>query len=78
MPRFYFHVRDSTEFIDRVGTECAGTEDARVQAVRAAGAMLKEFGGQFWDDEDWRLWVTDESGTAVCAVRFSALRHEAA
>lgn len=69
VPRFFFHVRDSTEIIDRVGTECTGREDARAQAVRAAGDMLKELGGRFWDDEQWRMSVTDEAGAAVCAAR---------
>ena len=38
----------------------------------AAGEMLKDIGGKFWKSPDWRLWVTDEAGQTICALRFSA------
>ena len=72
MPRYFFHVHDSEEMIDDVGTECADQDDARAQAVTAAGEALKDAGGKFWNSGDWRTWVTDESGAIVCALRFSA------
>ncbi|WP_375460007.1 DUF6894 family protein [uncultured Enterovirga sp.] len=72
MPRFFFHVRDSAEFIDDVGIELVDSDDARAKAVRASGEMLTDLSGQFWNDEDWRMWVTDETGKTVCALRFYA------
>jgi hypothetical protein len=72
MPRYFFHVHDSTEVIDREGTILAGPEEARVQAVIAAAEALKDFATQFWNGAEWRMWVTDETGATVCALRFSA------
>jgi hypothetical protein len=34
--------------------------------------MLRDVGGRFWNSRDWRLWVTDDAGQTVCALRFSA------
>jgi hypothetical protein len=34
--------------------------------------MLKDTGRNFCNNCEWRLWVTDESGETVCALKFSA------
>jgi hypothetical protein len=34
--------------------------------------MLRDVGGKFWKSPAWRLWITDEAGQTVCALRFSA------
>ena len=72
MPRYFFHVHDSEEVLDQEGTDCAGPDEARVQAVVAAGEALKDSGSKFWNSGEWRMWVTDESGATVCALRFAA------
>jgi hypothetical protein len=72
VPRYFFHVHDSIEMIDQVGTECADLDEARAQAVKASGEMLRDLASEFWNGEHWRMWVTDESGATVCALRFSA------
>jgi hypothetical protein len=72
MPRYFFHVRESVDIIDNDGTAFPGPDEARSEAVVAAGEMLKDIGGKFWKSPDWRLWVTDEAGQTICALRFSA------
>jgi hypothetical protein len=43
MPRFYFDVRDNGNVLrDHEGLEFAGMEEARSEAARAAGEMLKD------------------------------------
>jgi hypothetical protein len=42
------------------------------KAVVASGEVLKDSGAKFWDGQEWRMWVTDEAGTTVRALRFSA------
>ncbi len=77
MQRFFFHVRDSSEMLDEVGTELPGLAEARAEAVTTAGEMLRDSGEQFWNSAEWRMWVTDETGRTVCSLRFSA-EHNAA
>jgi hypothetical protein len=72
MPRYCFHVEDGKKIIDDEGTVLAGVEEARTEAVVVSGEMLKDHGRKFWNNGEWRLWVTDESGEAVCALRFAA------
>ena len=70
MPRYFFHVRDSTEFIDDEGTELGGLGEVRAQAVVAAGEAIKDLGDKFWRSEEWHMWVTDETGETVCKLSF--------
>jgi uncharacterized protein DUF6894 len=72
MPRYFFHVRDGKDFPDEEGVELDGPEKAREQAVIAAGSMLKDHGGRFWNNGEWRMVVVGEDGTTVCALRFAA------
>ena len=72
MPRFFFHVHDDVETIDREGTELPGITEARNEAIVTAGEMLRDLDGRFWNSREWRIWVTDEAGQTVCALRFSA------
>ena len=74
MPRFYFHVRDGRDFIDDEGHELPSLDEAREQAVVAAGEAIRDLGKRFWAGEEWQMQVTDESGATVCSLSFSAKR----
>src|SRR3954470_11372111 len=72
MQRYFFHVKDGKEIIDQVGTELAGDDEARDEAIVVSGEMLRGVGREFWNNGEWRLWVVDQAGRTVCALRFSA------
>jgi len=72
MPRYFYHVQDGSNFVDEDGTELSGVEEARTQAVIAAGEALKDHAAKFWNSGDWFMNVVDENGGPVCSLRFSA------
>jgi hypothetical protein len=72
VPRYFFNFKDGKEILDNEGVELSGIEEARAQAVVSSGEALRDYGKNFWDGTEWRMWVTDEAGTTVCALRFSA------
>jgi hypothetical protein len=74
MPRYFFNVRDGVNLIDNEGTVLSDVEEAREQAVVAAGEAIKDMGCKFWAGEVWEMNVTDESGATVCALTFTAKR----
>jgi hypothetical protein len=74
MPRYFFHIIDGQEIIDEEGTELAGVNEARAEAIVLSGEMLRDSGGKFWNNGVWQLRVTDEAGDKVCALTFSADR----
>ena len=49
MPRYFFTIEGGQHPVrDEVGTVLPGPEEARAQAVTAAGEMLKDLHGRFW------------------------------
>ena len=72
VPRYFFHVHDSVDIIDHEGTDLPGPDEARAEGIVAAGEMLRDLDGRFWNDPEWRMWVTDEAGQMVCALKFTA------
>ena len=72
MPRYFFHVHDSISIPDDEGVELRDADDARNQAVVAAGEALRDAGRKFWNSGEWTMHVVDEAGETVCRLRFSA------
>ncbi len=73
MPRYFFHVIDGVTCTDMEGVEIASLSEARREAVRLSGEILREHPGDFWADEQWRMDVTDETGLTLFALHFSAV-----
>jgi hypothetical protein len=69
--RYFFHIRDGQDSPDTEGTELPDAAAARTEAIRVAGAMLKD-GAHHWDGSEWRIRVVDESGKAIFLLRYSA------
>ncbi len=68
MPRYFFNVNDGRNMFDGEGTVFASPDDARAQAMVAAGLTLKNSGADFWDMHEWRMHVTDEQGATICRI----------
>lgn len=75
MPRYFFHVADGRDLPDFEGTALAGPDEARAQALRMAGEILRDEGMRFWQGAEWRMQVTDEMRQLVFTLRFSAEEH---
>jgi hypothetical protein len=61
MPRYFFHVRDSTTVHDTEGMELASIEEAKAQARRVAGLFKRGAS----DAPPVAIVVTDETGATV-------------
>jgi hypothetical protein len=60
MPRYYFHVVDGHNITDNEGTEFPNLRHARAEAIRLAGAILRDEGDTFWDGTEWHMNVTGD------------------
>lgn len=70
VPHYFFHVVNGHLLIDRDGVDCATVHEARIEAVRAAGEMLKELGAQPWRVSHWYMFVTDEQNKTLFKLAF--------
>ena len=73
MGRYFFNVYDGFQLIDDTGTELPDLQSVREEAVKTAGALLREGGHvDLWSGEEWKMVVVDEKGLEVLTLRFSA------
>ena len=77
MPFFHFQVRTESHVLLTEGAELRGLDEARIEAARRVGDLLKEHAGQIWTDEDWRMDVTNGSGLILFVLSVSALKTSA-
>ncbi len=73
MARYFFHTRDGHYVIDDEGTELPNEQDARVEAARLMGALIKDQAREFWSDKSLNLMVIDEGGALLFALALSAV-----
>lgn len=73
MPRFHFHVDDGISMPDPEGIELTSVQEAKKQAISAAGGILSDLDGDFWkSNSPWTMHVTDEAGRLIFSLSFSA------
>ncbi len=60
MPRFFFNIYDGVSMLDDAGTELADWQEARIQAIEFAGAIIKDEAKRIAQGADWHIEVTDE------------------
>lgn len=70
MPRFHFHVHDGRDWPDEEGVELASVAQARIEALRHAGDMLKDSAIEAQHARGWRMQVTDGQGQTVLYLEF--------
>ncbi len=68
MPRYFFNVRDGTSHPDALGQEIATFADARRAAVKYAADVIRDECESLIAGEDWRVEMTDTSGTILFSV----------
>jgi len=72
MPRYYFDVYDGTALPDAEGTELPDLASARNEAVRLAGALLRDSPETFRTGEEWHMDVFDDAGLLQFTLTFFA------
>jgi hypothetical protein len=71
MPRYFFHTFNGHPHPDKEGAELTGFEEARRQAVRTAGEIIRSDGIKAWKGPDWHMAVTDAAGQPVLWLCFT-------
>ena len=71
MSRFFIHTNNPIErnVQDDEGIEFSNIHEAKCQAVVYAGQLLRDVAEKFWDDADFEMTVTDESGLILFTMR---------
>lgn len=68
MPIYHFNLADHHRDIDAEGTELADPEEARIEAIRFAGAYLADHPQLIDDGTLFEVQVTNDDGAQMFAV----------
>ena len=68
MPRYYFHHQSHVRTTDKTGLEFDTPEEARHQAIRSAGELLRDAAEPFWGSRPYSVSVTDEAGLIMWEI----------
>jgi hypothetical protein len=79
VPHFYFHILDGHSPADDTGLGLADLDHAETEALRLAGAVVKEEQPkEIWHGQKWELRVTDspylEGGRVLLTVCLTGSR----
>jgi hypothetical protein len=69
MALFFFHTQTDTRFTDLEGTEIDGAVEARRQAIKTCGEMMRDAPEGFWGSRPWSVTVTDADGLVLWEVQ---------
>jgi hypothetical protein len=72
VPRYFFNVYDGKDLPDDRGTQLPDRDAAHLDAIISAGEMLRESRRKFLPDDVWQMHASDEGGSTVCRLKFSA------
>lgn len=70
MPRYFFDVKDGSEFPDLLGSDWEDIAAARLEAVRLSAEILREMPERFWHCELWTMTVSDRARKPLFALKF--------
>ena len=77
LPRYHFNLYDGERDLDVDGIELASWQDARFEAIRYAGEVLKEDPKRIAQTGDWRMEVTDDVGLILYRLDFCVIESAA-
>ena len=72
MPVFHFHIEDGIAKPDPDGTELSNVCEAKIEAVRLAGGLMRDHPNEFLMHHDWSIKVTDPTGLHLFSYTFFA------
>jgi hypothetical protein len=68
LPRYFFHTQTDTRSTDEDGIELDGPIDARREAIRTCGEIMREAPEPFWGSRPWSVTVTDGAGLVLWEI----------
>jgi hypothetical protein len=68
MPQYFFHSQTDSRFTDDEGSEHATASQARAEAIRLCGEMLRDAPEPFWGSRPWSVTVTNAAGLIMWEI----------
>lgn len=69
MPKYNIELRTQDRVWDTLALEAENHTELRIQVAQFFGELLKDHAAKIWEDEDWRVDVTDETGLILFVMQ---------
>jgi hypothetical protein len=72
MPAYNINIRTASHIADTVKVEKDDLTALRLEMAKFVGELLKDHAGILWEDKDWQIDVSDESGLILYVINVIA------
>ena len=72
MPNYNIELRTADRVWETLLVERDDHDGLRIEMARFVGELLKDHAGKIWEDQDWRIDVTDETGLILYVMHILA------
>jgi hypothetical protein len=72
MATYHIALRTESHVREALEVERDDLTALRVELARFVGELLRDHANQIWEDEDWRMDVTDADGLILYVMQISA------
>lgn len=72
MPKYFIGLRSETHLNETLEVERDDLSALRLELARFVGDLLKEHASVIWQDQDWRVDVTDHTGLILFVMEIHA------
>ena len=69
MPRYHIELRTDDRVCETLDIDRENRTDLRIEVARFVGELLRDHAGKIWEDKDWRVDVTDQSGLILFVMQ---------
>lgn len=77
MAKYHFEVRTNTHVRETVQKEATDHHEVRSELACFVGQLMVEHASVIWTDEEWDVYVTDDTGLILYSMHVSASRSAA-
>lgn len=78
MPNYHIELRTADRVWETHEIERDDLKALRIEIARFVGELLRDHAGKIWEDQDWRVDVTDGSGLILYVMNIFATDSPAA
>ena len=72
MATYHIALRTESHVRETLEVERDDLTALRIELARFVGELLRDHAKEIWEDEDWRVDVTDEDGLILYVMKISA------
>ncbi|OWK32196.1 DUF6894 family protein [Sphingomonas mucosissima] len=69
MPSYHIELRTHDRVWETLDIDRENQTDLRIEVARFVGELLRDHAGKIWEDKDWRVDVTDQSGLILFVMQ---------